>query len=256
MKVAIVTGGGSGIGRAVALELAKENYAVAVADIEETKAQQVAAAIEKEGGEAIALQVDIKVESAIQAMVENTYQRFGRLNVLVNNAGINFTHSVEDCTVEEFDECIAVNFRGHYLASKYSILYLKEEENNAIIHISSTHAMRTQPRFFPYNASKSAILAMTRSMAIDLSKHRIRVNAICPGFIKTNILSPEIYEEDGAYMKKIMKYHPSGRVGNPEDVAYAVAFLVSDKAAFINGETLVIDGGRSALTYDMGGNDD
>lgn len=251
MKVAIVTGGGSGIGRAVALELAKENYAVAVADIDVSRAQQVATMIEQEGGEAIALRVDIKEESAIKAMVEGTYQQFGQLNALINNAGINFTHSVEDCTVEEFDECIAINLRGHYLASKHSIPYLKKEENNTIIHISSTHAMRTQPRFFPYNASKNAVLSMMRSMAIDLSEYRIRVNAICPGFIKTNILSSEFYQEDGEYMKKIMKYHPSGRVGIPEDVAYAVAFLVSDKASFINGETLVIDGGRSALTYDM-----
>src|SRR5699024_4935876 len=124
--------------------------------------------------------------------------------------------------------------------SKYSIPYLKENKDSVIIHISSTHAIRTQPNYFPYNATKAAMLSMMKSMTIDLSKYQIRVNAICPGFIKTNILSSEYYEEGSPFMEKVIKYHPSGRIGDPKDIAYAVAFLVSDRASFINGEAIVI----------------
>lgn len=251
MKGAIITGGGSGIGRATALELAKEQYTISVGDINIENAQQVVDEIKDHGGEAHAIQVDIRNEDSIIGMVEKSIKFNNKLALLVNNAGVNFNKSVENCSISEFDDCIAINLRGHYITSMHSIPYLKEINGSSIINMASTHAIRTQPRYFPYNASKAGVLAMTRSMAIDLSDYRIRVNAICPGFIKTNILDSELYDENNPYMKKVLNYHPAGRIGKPEDIAYAVAFLASEKASFINGVSLIIDGGRNALTYTL-----
>ncbi|MGO1058567.1 SDR family NAD(P)-dependent oxidoreductase [Planococcus sp. FY231025] len=250
MKTAIVTGGGSGIGKAIARELAREGYRVVVGDRNEENAALVAEDINKSGGEARALLVDIADEESIIQMIEKTVEWTGEIDLLVNNAGVNFQYSVEDCPPDEFDRCIAINLKGHYLCSKHAIPLLKKEQGSNIVNIASTHAIRTQPNFFPYNATKGGIISMTKGMAIDLSKYGIRVNAVCPGFIQTAIMDPELYEESD-YLKKVLPYHPAGRIGQPEDIAYAVAFLASEKASFINGEAMVVDGGRNALTYTL-----
>lgn len=250
MKTAIVTGGGSGIGKAIAIELAHEGYRVVLGDRNLDNAALVAEEINKSGGEARALLVDIADEASIIQMIEKTVEWTGKIDLLVNNAGVNFRYSVEDCPPDEFDLCIAINLKGHYLCSKHAIPLLKKESGANIVNIASTHAIRTQPNFFPYNATKGGIISMTKGMAIDLSKDRIRVNAVCPGFIETAIMDPELYEKSG-YLEKVLPYHPAGRIGQPEDIAYAVAFLASQKASFINGEALVVDGGRNSLTYTL-----
>lgn len=251
MKIAIVTGGGSGIGKAIAKELGSEGFGVVVADRNEEDAEAVAESIRENGGEARSLFVDIADEQTIIRMIEQAVEWTGKLNLLVNNAGVNFRYSVENCPPDEFDRCIAINLKGHYLCSMHAIPFLKKEQGANIVNIASTHAIRTQPNFFPYNASKGGIISMTRGMAIDLSEHGIRVNVVCPGFVQTAIMEPELYEEGSAFMKKVLPYHPSGRIGQPEDIAYAVAFLSSEKASFINGEVLTVDGGRNALTYTL-----
>ncbi|MDF0725961.1 SDR family NAD(P)-dependent oxidoreductase [Cytobacillus sp. S13-E01] len=251
MRTAIVTGGGSGIGKAVAIELANEQYRVVVADIHEENAGCVANDINHSGGEALALYVDLTDEHSIIQVVENTIKWTGSLDVLVNNAGVNFRYSVENCPSDEFDSCIAINLKGHYLFSKYAIPFLKKAREASIVNIASTHAFRTQPQFFPYHSAKGGMISMTKGMAIDLSQDGIRVNVVCPGFIKTAIMDPSFYEEESSFMKKVLPYHPSGRIGQPEDVAYAVSFLASEKASFINGEVLTVDGGRNALTYTL-----
>ncbi|WP_102348736.1 SDR family NAD(P)-dependent oxidoreductase [Bacillus sp. Marseille-P3661] len=251
MKTAVVTGGGSGIGKAIAKELAHEQYRVVVADIHEENAIHVANIINENGGDALPLFVDLADEQSIIHLIEKTMNGSDSLSLLVNNAGINFKYSVEDCPIDEFDRCIAINLKGHYLVSKHAIPFLKKVKGANIVNIASTHAIRTQPHYFPYNAAKGGIISMTKGMAIDLSSYGIRVNAICPGFIKTSIMDPAFYEEGSSFMNKVLPYHPAGRIGQPEDVAYAVAFLASEKASFINGETLIIDGGRNALTYTL-----
>jgi NAD(P)-dependent dehydrogenase (short-subunit alcohol dehydrogenase family) len=249
MKTAIVTGGGSGIGRAIAKELANEQYRVVVTDINEENTTVVVKEIIQSGGEAIGLFVDLADEQSIIQVIEQTVKWSGSIALLVNNAGINFRYSVENCPTDEFDKCMAINLRGHYLFSKHAIPYLKQVKGGNIINISSTHAYRTQPELFPYNAAKGGIISMTKGMAIDLSKDRIRVNAVCPGLIQTNIMN--LYEQGNAYLEKVLPYHPTGRIGQPEDIAYAVSFLASEKASFINGEILTVDGGRNALTYTL-----
>ncbi|WP_010280989.1 SDR family NAD(P)-dependent oxidoreductase [Bacillus timonensis] len=251
MKAAIVTGSGSGIGRAIAKSLAKNNYFVTVTDINLQNAKEVVQEIISEGGEAIAEYVDISNEETIKNMISSSISKNRNLVLLVNNAGVNFTTTVEDCTPEEFDNCIAINLKGHYLVTKHSIPLLKNNPGSNIINISSTHAFRTQPRYFPYSAAKAGILSMTRSMAIDLRNYLIRVNAICPGLIQTPIMNSSLFEETDPYYQKVIKYHPVGRLGKPEDIANAVLFLSSENASFINGETLVIDGGRSCITYEL-----
>lgn len=251
MKTSIVTGGGSGIGKAIAKELASQGYQVVVGDLKEENAAIVVGEIIKNGGEARSFFVDIADEKSIIRFIEKALEWTGKIDLLVNNAGVNFQYSVEDCPPDEFDRCIAINLKGHYLCSKHTIPFLKKEQGANIVNIASTHAIRTQPSYFPYNATKGGIISMTRGMAIDLSKYGIRVNAVCPGFIQTAIMDPALYDEGSAYLKKVLPYHPAGRIGQPEDIAYAVGFLASEKASFINGESLVVDGGRNALTYTL-----
>jgi NAD(P)-dependent dehydrogenase (short-subunit alcohol dehydrogenase family) len=251
LKAAIVTGAGSGIGKAIAKVLAEDQYGVCVADINVHNAEFVAEEINQQGGKAIALHVDIREENSIEVMMKKTVEYFGNLFLLVNNAGVNFTESVETCSIDDFDACIAINLRGHYLVSKHAIAHLRKYSGSNIVNIASTHGIRTQPKYFPYSVAKAGMLAMTRSMAIDFSNDHIRVNAICPGLIQTPIMDSGLFDKDSTYYQKVIKYHPVGRIGKPEDIAYTVSFLASERASFINGETIVIDGGRSALTYSL-----
>lgn len=251
MKTAIVTGAGSGIGKSIAKKLAENSFVVAVSDIKLEKAEMVTEEIKQFGGEAFPVYVDIREAESVKQMVDDTINRTGSLSLLVNNAGINFNHSVEDCPIEQFDSCISINLRGHYLCSHYSLPYLKLNNSSCIINIASTHAFRTQPRFFPYNVAKAGILAMTNSMAIDFGQFGVRVNALCPGLIKSHIEDINLYDHSDPKLQSVIGYHPIGRVGIPDDVAHAVVFLASDKASFINGEYFVIDGGRNVLTYSI-----
>lgn len=249
MKTAVVTGAGSGIGKAISKKLAENSFIVAVSDIKFENAKKVAEEIRIGGGNAFPVHVDIREEESVKKMVDTIIKETGSLSLLVNNAGTNFNHSVEDCPIDQFDSCIAVNLRGHYLCSHYSLPHLKASSSSSIINIASTHAFRTQPRFFPYNVAKAGILAMTNSMAIDFGRFGIRVNALCPGLIKSHIEDISYYDYTDPKIQTVIGYHPIGRVGIPDDVAHAVVFLASDKASFINGEHFVIDGGRNALTY-------
>jgi NAD(P)-dependent dehydrogenase (short-subunit alcohol dehydrogenase family) len=251
MKTAIVTGAGSGIGKSIAKKLADSSYVVAVSDIKLDNAKKVAEDIRKSGGDAFPVQVDIREEESVKQMVNYTIKETGSLSLLINNAGINYNHSVEDCPIEQFDSCIAINLRGHYLCSHYSLPHLKVNISSSIINIASTHAFRTQPRFFPYNVAKAGILAMTNSMAIDFGRFGVRVNALCPGLIKSHIEDISLYDHSDPKLQSVIGYHPIGRVGIPDDVAHAVVFLASEKASFINGEYFVIDGGRNAMTYSI-----
>jgi NAD(P)-dependent dehydrogenase (short-subunit alcohol dehydrogenase family) len=251
MKTAIVTGAGSGIGKSIAKKLAEDSFVVAVSDINLDKAKKVAEEIRNSGRDAFAVYVDIREEESVKQMVDSIMNEVGSLSLLVNNAGTSFNYSVEDCPIDQFDSCIAINLRGHYLCSHYSLPYLKVNNSSSIINIASTHAFRTQPRFFPYNVAKAGILAMTNSMAIDFGRFGVRVNAICPGLIKSHIKDISLYDKTDTKLQSVLGYHPIGRVGIPDDVAHAVVFLASENASFINGEYFVIDGGRNALTYPL-----
>ena len=252
-RCAVITGAASGIGAATAVVFSREGYKVAVVDRNAGGAEATVERIRAGGGTAESFFVDTTDETSVVAMIEAVADRFGSIDVLVNNAGVTEFHTVENCSPDAFDRGMSINFKGHYLCSHHALPHLKRGRASNIVNISSSHALRTQPSCFPYSAAKAALASMTQSLAIDLAPLRIRANAVLPGLIETPIMGAEMADPEGPFMRKVMEYHPVGRIGQPEDVANAVAFLASDKASFINGACLVVDGGRNALTYSLHG---
>lgn len=230
-RVVVVTGGGSGIGNAAAKLFLEEGARVAVLDC----APNVSDAH-------LAITCDVTAEGAVQAAFADVASRFGRVDILLNSAGIAVRKPVMDETVEAWDRCQSVNVRGTFLCSKHAVHHMPG--GGAIIHISSVTGLTGMRNRAAYSASKGAIIALTKSMAMDLASRQIRVNCICPGFVKTPLLSTIL--KDTERTAKLTRMHPLGRLGTPEDVAKAVLFLASDDAAWITGHALAVDGGFSA----------
>jgi hypothetical protein len=249
-KVAIVTGAGLGIGRGIAAVLAREGARVVVANRDRRPTgEEAAAAIRAQGGEAIAIRCDVSDESDVRRLVDQTVARFGRLDILVNNAAIGVYKTVEELTVEEWDLCLDTNLKGMFLCSKHSIPHMRRAGGGSIVSISSVHAFRTTASCSPYAATKAGQVALTRAMALDYARERIRVNAVCPGWTRSALVQG-IFDASGdpARMERtVADRQPMGRIGEPEDIGKAVAYLCSDDAAFVTGTTLVVDGGLLAL---------
>ena len=237
-KTALVTGAGSGIGAAIATRFVGAGYCVALFDINENAAVEIASLMERPG-ETVVIGGDVSNEADVREAVRGTVQKFGSLDVLVNNAGIEIFGTVVELTAEQWDRQMAVNLKGAYLFSKYAIPEMRH--GGAIIHISSAHAHVSWPRCPAYDATKAGLLGMTRAMAIDHGRQGIRVNAICPGYIATALLEKAIAcgEID---QEAVLKFHPLGRIGTPMDIAEATLFLASDAASFISGAVLNVDG--------------
>ena len=247
-KVALVTGAGGGIGAACALALAREGAAVAVADIDLPAAQRQAAAIEAEGGTAIALQVDLGDEASVIAMVEATVQRLGGLDILHNNAADTRLSSTRDMPVEKvdtevWDTILRINLRGTMIASRAAIPHLRKR-GGAIVNTSSGASLAGALSHSAYSASKSAINSLTQSIATQHGKEGIRCNAIAPGLIVTPS-TQDSYAASGVG-DIMLRHHLTPRLGRPEDIAAAVVFLASDDAAFITGQVICVDGGLLA----------
>ena len=246
-KVSIITGAGSGMGRVAALRFAAEGSSVVVADTQKASAEETVRQIRAAGGEAIAVAVDVSVEADAKAMVDVAIEKFGRLDVLYNNAGImpQADHSVVDTPVEIWDQVMAVNVRGVYLACKYAIPRMLENKRGSIINVSSFVAVLgcSVPQD-AYTASKGAILALTRSLAVQFAPNGIRTNAILPGPVETPLLMEWLVKDEQA--KKIrLARNPSGRFGKPDEVVSMAVYLASDESAWTNGASLIIDGGIS-----------
>jgi len=246
-KVSIITGAGGGMGRVAALRFAAEGSSVVVADTQKASAEETVRQIRAAGGEAIAVAVDVSVEADAKAMVDVAIEKFGRLDVLYNNAGImpQADHSVVDTPVEIWDQVMAVNVRGVYLACKYAIPRMLENKRGSIINISSFVAVLgcSVPQD-AYTASKGAILALTRSLAVQFAPNGIRTNAILPGPVETPLLMEWLVKDEQA--KKIrLARNPSGRFGKPDEVVSMAVYLASDESAWTNGASLIIDGGIS-----------
>ena len=237
-KTVLVTGAGSGIGAAIAMRFAGAGYQVALFDINENAAVEVAAGIHGPG-QTLVIGGDVSIESDVAEAVRKTVQTFGSLDVLVNNAGIEIYGTVVELSAEQWDRQMAVNLKGSYLFSKYAIPEMRR--GGAIIHISSAHAHVSWPRCPAYDATKSGLIGLTRAMALDHGRQGIRVNAICPGYIATPLLEKAfaIGEVD---REAVLKFHPLGRIGTPLDIAEATLFLASDAASFISGTVLNVDG--------------
>lgn len=251
-KVVLVTGAGQGIGRAAALRFAHEGAKVVVVDHNTETAGQVVAEINQVGRHALAVQADVTTVADTERMVSETMRTFGRLDVLFSNAGVSGGDVVADMAPEEWDRVIAVNLRGVFLTCKYSIPALIKTGGGAIVTMSSSMAgWDTTAQGAAYMASKAGVSGLTKSLALQLGGYGIRVNAICPGVIKTRLsFRPGMSEAEWeAGYERFARRIPLRRVGQPEDVAATVAFLASDEARHLTGSTLLIDGGQTLQSW-------
>jgi NAD(P)-dependent dehydrogenase (short-subunit alcohol dehydrogenase family) len=247
-KVAIVTGGTSGIGRATALLFAQEGAKVAVLGRSEERGREVAAEIERAGGTALFVRCDVRLDDECRRAVEETVRAFGRLDVLFNNAGVFFANTVVACTEEEWDLTVDISLKGTYLMSKYAIPVMVAQGGGAIVNNASGWGLSGGSEAAAYCAAKGGVVVMTKAMAVDHGRQGIRVNCVCPGDTLTPML-PDDAQRRGLTWETYLAdaaARPLGRIGQPEEVARAVLFLASDDASFITGAALPVDGGGVA----------
>lgn len=248
-RTALITGGAQGIGRAIARRLAADGLGVAIADILEEKGEQVAAGIRRDGGCADYIAADVGQPSDVESMVDQTASRFGRLDVLVNNAYQSTPGTAEEVGAVEWDRGFAVMVRTMSLAARAAVPEMRRVGGGSIVNISSVHGLLAAERSVIYEACKAAVVGITRAMALDFGPDGIRVNAICPGLIVTEVFDAEFQEDrDEARFREAI--YPLRRVGRPRDIAAAVAYLVSEEAAFVTGHALVVDGGLTIQLQD------
>jgi NAD(P)-dependent dehydrogenase (short-subunit alcohol dehydrogenase family) len=244
-KVALVTGSGSGIGRAVAVQLAREGAKVVVADRDPTGGEATVAAIRGEGGKASFVRADVSLETDCERMVGEAVARYGRLDVLHNHAGIlhPLDGPITELSERAIDETFAINCKGMLFAAKYAVRQMIRQGVGVIVNTGSDLAFIGLANLTAYTASKGAVVAVTRTLAVELAPHNIRVNAVCPGFTYSN-MNVEM-AKNAALMEEMKRDYLIKRLGRPEDVAHAVLYLASDEAGFTTGACLVVDGGHT-----------
>ena len=243
-KVALITGAGAGIGAGIAERFSKAGAAVVIFDINGESAGEMSRKLDQiRQGRSLAVQGDVSNEGDVKAAVEKAAAKFGMVDILINNAGIDVSGLVPDMSSTEWDRVLNVNLKGAFLFSKYAIPHMRGR-GGAIVNISSVHALVSNEGYAAYDASKAGMLAMTRTLALDHGRDGIRVNAICPGYINTPMTEEWFKEQPDpeATLKQVLSFHPLGRIGTTQDVAEAALFLASDAASFVSGTYLVVDG--------------
>lgn len=240
-KSVIVTGGSKGIGKAIAKQFAAEGANVLIASRHEELGNQTVAEIKQVGGEASFVKIDVSCNEEVEAMTEVAVERYGKIDVLCNNAGIYPLSSLESMSETDWDQVHAVNLKGTFLAVKTCLPILKKQQYSRIILTSSITGPYTGfPGLAHYGAAKSGVLGFMRTVAVEVAKYNMTINAVLPGTIYTEAL-----EELGKdYLQSIIPAIPMGRFGTPEDISQAVLFFASEQASFITGQTLVVDGGQ------------
>ena len=242
-RVAIVTGGAMGIGQGICIRLAEEGARVAIFDVNLEEAQKTAQVIDKAGGTALALKVDITRAAEVEAAVKKVISTLGKVDILINNAGISLTSKVANMTEEVWDRVNEVNLKAVFLCCRAVIPHMKERRYGKIINISSILALRGSAYYAHYSATKAGVVGFTQSLAVELGPHNINVNAIGPGVIDTPMAEQDVAPE---LRQRLQKRIPMRRIGVPRDIANAVLFLASDEASYITGQCLYVCGGLSA----------
>lgn len=249
-KVAIVTGGAMGIGKATSEMLAREGARVAIADLKESEGKQVVDDIKKAGGEAAYWTLNVTDEKQVEKVIEAVFKKWGRLDILVNNAGIAGANApTDEITEEQWDQVMNVNVKGVFFCTKHAIPYIRKSGKGSIINLSSIYGIVGAADVPPYHASKGAVREMSKTDAMIYAPEQIRVNSVHPGYIWTpmvlqHLKDQGLSEKEGR--EQLASLHPIGHVGDPEDIAYGILYLASDESKFVTGEELVIDGGYTA----------
>ena len=244
-KVAVITGAGGGMGRTAAQMFAAEGAKVVVAEFSEPAGRETVRLVEETGGQATFVRTDVSAEADAKAMIEHAVATYGRVDVLYNNAGImpEADHSVTDTAVDVWDQVMAVNVRGTYLGCKYAIPVMLDQGAGSVINISSFVAILgcSNPQD-AYTASKGAVLALSKSLAVQFGPQGVRTNAICPGPVETPLLMDWLVKDEEAKRIRLAR-NPTGRFGKPEEIVYMAIYLASDESRWTNGAAMVVDGG-------------
>lgn len=248
-KVVIVTGGANGIGKGIVECFVEEGSTVIIADWNEADAEETAERFRAQEASVESVRMDVRQRSDIQSMVSYVIQKFGRIDVLVNDIGTHLYKPVLEITIEDFDKIIETDLRGHFLVSQTVLPHMIRQGGGAIVNIASVHAMATRPRFSVYAAAKGGIVSLTRGLALEGAPHHVRVNAVLPGMsmskdfqVRLNSLTAE---QRHATLEQAAYNTPIGHVGDPKEIGYAVVFLASEKASFITGTAVTVDGGET-----------
>ena len=249
-KVAFITGAGSGIGEQAALLFARQGATVAVADVNPEGGQRVVTAITGAGGTASFHRVNVTDPASVRAAIDAVTERYGRLDIGVNNAGIGLVGDVTETSEEDYDRLMGVNVKGVFLCAQAEVRWMKAHGGGAIINTASVAGLVGVDRRFAYSTTKGAVTAMTKQLAVDHVKDRIRVNCVCPGTVETPFVDAYLAKyhagEEEATRVQLRARQPLGRLGQPDEIAYAMLYLASDEAAFVTGSALIIDGGLTA----------
>ncbi|MEW6555658.1 MAG: SDR family oxidoreductase [Actinomycetota bacterium] len=241
-RVAVVSGAGRGIGKAIALALARAGADVAVFSRTEEQFRATAADIEELGRRSLGMRVDVSKADDVKAMVDAVMEAFGRIDILVNNAGLNPMYCrVEQVDEDDYDMVMDVNVKGVFLCSKFVVPVMKEQGKGCIINVASAAGHVALYKCGPYSASKGAVVQLTKTMAVELAPFNIRVNALCPGFATTD-MTDELLQSPREG-ERILSHIPMGRVAEPEEMAPAAVFMASDGASYMTGSSLIVDGG-------------
>lgn len=247
-SVALVTGGGKGIGRAAAVALARQGVRVAVLSRDEAAGQEAVAACQAVGGEALWLAADVASEDQLSAAFARLDAHWGRLDVLVNNAGIYAQGDVLSTSLEDWERLQRVNVTGAFLCAKFAVPLMQRSGGGSIVNVASEAALVGIPGQLAYNVSKAALIAMTRSLAVDLAADRITVNCVCPGTTLTPLVEEAVARspEPEQRLHQLGAIRPAGRLGTPEEIAGAIVYFAADHARYTTGAVLSVDGGYTA----------
>ena len=244
-QVAIVTGAGQGIGRAVALTLAREGATVVVNDIDLEKAEKVAEEIKSQGGQALPVQADVSVGDEVNNLVEKTLDSYKRVDILVNNAGVAKMTRFLELTEAEWDRTMNINIKGQFLCSKAVIAHMIKQKRGKIVNIASLAAHIGAPGLAAYGASKGGVVQLTKALAVELGKYNIMVNAVSPGLTLTDLIKSAVKDRPD-FIEGIDRI-PLRRAAEPEDIANVVLFLASSESDYITGQVIIVDGGLMAI---------